>query len=141
MKSHIPFRVTLLMLVVLILTAWNIVRVWTAFTWREALTEFAPQPGPLYIGVSGAIWSVVGLSTLWALWQKKAWTPHLLVGTASAYTLWYWADRLLLQNERDNWPFTLTVNLFLLLLVFFTIRSKFVQREAYERESENQEVA
>lgn len=139
MKSKTSFRVTLLMLAVLTLTAWNAVRVWTAFAWRETLMEFAPQPGPLYIGVSGALWVVVGLSVLYALVQKKAWAPRLLVGAASAYTLWYWSDRLILQTGRDNWPFTLTVNLFLLVLVFFTI--KYLQREAYERESENQEVA
>ena len=137
MKSNLPFRVTLLLLAVLSLTAWNIVRVWTAITWRAALAEFAPRPGPIYIGVSGALWAVVGLSVLWALWQAKAWAPRLLVGASAAYTFWYWTDRLILQNGRDNWPFTLIVNLLLLVLLFFTTHSNYLQREAYERKSEN----
>jgi hypothetical protein len=123
------------MAVVLTLTAWNAVRVWTAFAWREALAEFAPQPGPLYIGISGAVWVLVGLSVLWALEWRRAWRLRLLVGAASAYTLWYWSDRLILQTWRDNWPFTLTVNVLLLLLVFIT--TTYLKREAYERKSEN----
>lgn len=137
MKSNPPFRVTLLLLAVLSLTAWNVVRVWTAITWRAVLTEFAPQPGPVYIAISGAVWVVVGLSTLWALWRAKAWAPRLLVGASAAYTLWYWTDRLVLQNGRDNWPFTLTVNLLLLVHLYFTTHSNYLQREAYERKSEN----
>ena len=142
MRNNASFRVTLLLFVVLTLTAWNIVRVWTAFAWREVLAEFAPTPGPIYIGISGALWAAVGLSVLWAAWQKKAWAPRLLVWSAPAYSVWYWTDRLILQKERENWPFTLTVNLLLLVLVYFATRSNyFTEREAYERESENQKVA
>ncbi len=141
MKSNPPFRVTLLSGVVLSLTAWNLFRVGTAIAWRGILAEFAAQPGPLYIGISGAIWSAVGLVLVWAILWAKKWTPRLLAGAAAAYTLWYWIDRLVLQTQRDNWPFTLAVNLLIFILVVFTTKSNYFQREAYERKSENQEVA
>jgi len=34
----------------------------------------------------------------------------------SGYTLWWWADRLLLQAPRPNWPFALTATIVLLAL-------------------------
>jgi hypothetical protein len=128
-KSTLPFRVTLLTWMVLSLTAWNFFRVWTAFAWRETLSEFAPKPGPLYIGLTGAIWVTLGLFIFWAVARRKSWTPRLLIGSAAVYTLWYWADRLFLQTGRDNWPFTLIVNLLLLGLTYFTIRTKFFAKE------------
>jgi hypothetical protein len=139
-KSNPPFHVTPLLWTVLSLTGWNFFRVWTAIAWSGILAEFTPQPGPLYIGISGAIWSVVGLVLVWAILWAKKWTPRLLVGSAAAYTLWYWIDRLVLQTQRDNWPFTLAVNLLILILVVITTQSNYFQREAYERKSENQEV-
>jgi hypothetical protein len=137
MRRSVPFRVTALVWVVLSLTAWNAVRLWTAIAWSARLAEFAPRPGPLYIAVTGAVWTAAGLAVLWAVWKRKTWAPKLLVGAAAAYTAWYWADRLLLQQGRANWGFVLAVNLLLLFHVFLSIHSRYFQREAYERESEN----
>ncbi|MBI5296654.1 MAG: hypothetical protein HY869_14345 [Chloroflexi bacterium] len=129
MTSSPPFRVTLLTWTVLSLTVWNIFRLWTAIAWREVVGEFAPQPGPLYIGLTGALWALLGFLLLWGLAGRKSWIPRLLIGCAAAYTLWYWADRLFLQTERANWPFTLIVNLLLLVLTYFTIRTKIFAEE------------
>jgi hypothetical protein len=137
MRRFAPFRVTVLLWMVLTLTAWNAVRLWTAIAWRERLAEFAPSPGPFYIGLTGAIWTGVGLVVLWAVWKGKPWTLRLLAAGALAYTAWYWADRLLLQQEHANWGFMLLVNVSLLVYVFLTIRWLIHQREAYEREPEN----
>lgn len=129
MTSSLPFRATLLTWTVLSLTVWNIFRLWTAVAWREVVGEFAPQPGPLYIGLTGALWALLGLLLLWGLAGKKSWISRLLIGSSAAYTLWYWTDRLLLQTERANWPFTLIVNLLLLVLTYFTIRTKIFAEE------------
>lgn len=134
MKADTPLRVTLLAWAVLSLTAWNTFRLWTAIAWRDVLGEFASHPGPLYIGATGAFWIALGLTNLWALTARKSWTPRLLTASAMGYTAWYWTDRLFLQAERANWPFTLVVNLFLLGWIWFTLRTNIfaTERESHE---------
>src|SRR5512143_1822720 len=110
MRAGAPFRVTVFMWLVLILTAWNALRLWTAVAWRARFAEFAPSPGPIYIGLSGTVWVMTGLFVVWSLWQQKPWTRGLIVAGAAAYTVWYWLDRLLLQKERTNWAFSLVLN-------------------------------
>ncbi|MGE5250964.1 MAG: hypothetical protein ACM3QS_12235 [Bacteroidota bacterium] len=138
MKARTPFRVTVFLWMVLILTAWNALRLWTAVSWRAPLAEFAPVPGPLYIGVSAAVWVTLGIFNVWSLWKGKPWTRRLILASGAAYTAWYWLDRLLLQKEHPAWAFTLLLNLLLLLHVLYTARSSYFQREAYEQQLEDQ---
>ena len=129
-----PFHVTILLSLVLLLTIWNALRAWTAFSWRDVLTEFSGDP--LYIGVSGLIWLGIGIWLLLSLWQKKANARILLLASATSYTVWIWIERLFLQVPRENWPFALVVNLVLLSFIFFT--SSYWKREAHERKLEDQ---
>lgn len=140
MKQVPPFSVTLATALVLSLSAWSLFRVWTAFTWRDILAEFASRPGPLYIGITGAIWASLGLITLWGIKFRKSWTPRLLLGGALAFSAWYWTDRLLLQTERVNWLFTLVCNLLAFVSIYFTTRTTYFtkEREHNERESQDQ---
>ncbi|MFZ5879710.1 MAG: hypothetical protein ACOY0R_10090 [Chloroflexota bacterium] len=130
MTSNLPFRVTLLAWLVLSLTVWNGFRLWTAIAWRDVLGEFASRPGALYIGATGLFWMLLGWLDLWAILRAKSWwTPRLLAASAAGYTAWYWADRLLLQTGRDNWPFTLIVNLLLLGWTWFALRTNIFAKE------------
>jgi hypothetical protein len=130
-----PFRVTLLLLLVLILTIWNLIRVWTSLAWSEVLNEFSSQPSSIIITVSGAIWMFAGIFTLWSIWQKKAWMAKLILGAAAGYIVWYWSERLIWQRPHPNWPFAVIVNLVLLGFILFTTKS--LSREAYEQKNEN----
>ncbi|HEY6071847.1 MAG TPA: hypothetical protein VIV15_00275 [Anaerolineales bacterium] len=100
-------------------------RLWTAITWRNRLAEFASRPGPIYIGASGAVWVAAGIFSLWCMWSGKPWTRRLLAGLTIAYSAWFWVDRLLLQQAQSNWPFLLILNVLAVILVFFTLRSRF----------------
>jgi len=135
MRHGLPFRVTVLIWMVLTLTVWNALRLWTAITWRHPLAEFTARPGPLYVGLSGAFWVLAGLFILWSLWNGSAWRRRLLIAGAFLYTLWYWGDRLLFQAGRPDWLFSAVVNLLLLLHVLYTLNSGYFRREAYERQS------
>jgi len=139
-KTRPPFRVTLLSLAVLTLTVWNLFRAWTGFAWWGILAEFAPKPGPLYIGLTGVLWSALGLVLVWGLDGGRPWAPRLALGAGSVYTAWYWTDRLVLQTDRANWPFILLGNLLVLVLIVVIYKSDFFQREAYERKFEDQET-
>ena len=128
-----PFRVTLLPWLVLLLTSWNALRVWTAFSWRNVLNEF--HGAPIYIGISGLIWTGVGIWLLLSLWLKKPFARTLLIVSAISYSVWIWIERLFLQTARENWPFALVINLVLLSFVLFS--SNYWKREAHERKSED----
>jgi len=136
--NKLPFRVTLLYVLVLTLSAWNGLRLWTALAWRNILTEFSASPSPIVIAVSGAFWMVTGIILLWSIWQKKAWSATLLVGVAAGYTIWYWSERLIWQIPHPNWLFAVIVNLALLVFILFT--AKLLTREAHERKNENPKI-
>jgi hypothetical protein len=124
-----------LYVLVLTLSAWNGLRLWTALAWRNVLTEFSASPPPIITAVSGAVWMVAGFILFWSIWQKKAWAGKLLVGIASGYSVWYWSERLLWQNPHPNWSFAVIVNLAAFAFILLTVKS--LSREAYERENEN----
>jgi hypothetical protein len=136
--NKFPFRVTLLYWLVLTLTAWNGLRLWTALAWQNTLTEFSASPTPVILAISGAFWVVTGIILLWSIWQRKAWAAILLVGVAAGYTVWYWGERLIWQNPQPNWLFAVIVNLALLIFILFT--SKLLAREAHERKNENPKI-
>ena len=125
MRERPPARVTVLIWLVLWLSVWNGLRLGTALAWRERLEEFAPRPGPAYIAATGAFWLGAGLFLLWSLWKGKRWTRGLIAAGAFGYTAWYWADRLIFQQERSNWPFVLMVNILILVLIVFILQSGF----------------
>ena len=135
--NKIPFRATLLLWLVLSLTAWNALRLWTAIAWHNVLDEFSVEP-TMTTAVSGAFWMVTGIILLWSIWQKKAWAAKLLIGAAAGYTVWYWSERLIWQNPHPNWPFTVIVNLVLIIFILFTTKS--LTREAHERKIENPKI-
>ncbi len=132
------FRETLLIWLVLTFTAWNALRAWTSFSWRNVLSEYSPQPGPAIITVSSMIWLIVGLVLIWSIWQNKAWAWKLLFGAAAGYTVWFWSERLIWQNPHPNWLFAVIVNLAIIIFILFIMKS--LMREAYERKNENPKV-
>jgi hypothetical protein len=136
--NKLPFRVTLLHLLVLTLSAWNGLRLWTALTWHNVLDEFSAQPTSAIVASSGAIWMVVGILLMWSIWQKKAWSAKLLLGASAGYSVWYWSERLIWQTPHPNWLFAVIVNLALLVFILFT--AKLLMREAHERKNENPKI-
>ncbi len=132
-----PLRVTLLLWLVLIVSAWNGLRLSTALLWHNVLDEFSTQP-VFTIIASSVIWMVTGIVLLWGIWQKKAWAVKLLIGASAGYTVWYWSERFIWQNPHPNWLFAVIVNLG--LLAFILITSKLLAREAHERKNENPKI-
>jgi hypothetical protein len=128
-----PFRVTILLSLVLLFTIWNAVRAWTAFSWRNVLTEF--YTAPLYIGVSGLIWLSIGIWLLLSLWRQESYARILLIASAASYTVWVWTGRLFFQAPRENWPFALVINLVLLSFAIFA--SNYWRSEVHERKPED----
>ena len=131
-------RATLLQMLVLTLTAFNLLRMWTALAWQDILTEFSTQSSPIVLAVSGAVWALCGIVLLWGIWQKTAWAKKLLLGASTGYSLWYWTERLAWQNPHPNWLFAVIVNLAIIVFILFSKKS--LTREAYERNIENPKI-
>jgi hypothetical protein len=133
MFSKFPFRVTLLLCLVLLFTAWNILRVWTALAWQNTLREFSSQPAVWIIVLSGLVWAVTGILIIGSTWQGKPWAKKMLLGATIGYQVWYWGGQLIWQMPRPNWQFAVILNLLLVIFIIYTTKSP--TREAYERES------
>ena len=130
-----PFRVTLSAWLVLFLTAWNAVRLWTAIAWWDVLTESSAKPVPIVTAISGAFWFVIGLILLGGILWGRAWAGKMLIAAAAGYSVWYWIERLVWQEPRPNWLFAVIVNLIVLGIFFLTTKS--LTRETYERKNKS----
>jgi hypothetical protein len=136
--NKLPFRVTLLLWLVLTLSAWNGLRLWTALTWHNIVDEFSGQPSSAIIAISGAVWMVTGFILIWGIWQNKTWAAKMLLGASAGYTFWYWSERLIWHTPHPNWLFAVIVNLGLLAFILFT--TKPLTRETHERKNENPKI-
>ena len=140
--SKLPLRITLLLILVLIITAWNIFRLATSIIWRVTLETYDPWPGPFYIGFTGAIWTLTGLALLWSFLSGLRWTRPAILIPCFAYGIWFWVDRLFTQPQvRANWPFDLLATFILLgfttAVVLDPYNHIYFKRETHDREFEN----
>jgi hypothetical protein len=123
-KIHRPRRVTLLALAALAMAAWNGLRLGWAISFSQILHEYEARPGPLYIGISGAIWLVVGFILAAGLWLGRTWAWYAAIGSSTAYSAWVWFDRLVLEQSHANWPFILIVTLVCLCIISILLFSR-----------------
>jgi len=133
-----PFCVTILLWLVLSLTVWSGLRLYSAIKWWSTLLEFASPPGPFYIAVSGGIWLIASKFLLWGIWQAKAWIRYALLGVGAAIVVWYWCDRLLFQMPGGNLVFALLGTVILLIVLSVCVfvpgtKTFFSKREAHDR--------
>lgn len=141
-----PFGVTLLALVVLIFSALNLLRLLQAIQKWDLLASLLPI-SPAYLVLSGLLWTVVGLPLAWGIfrgWRLAYYlSPVILIG----YSLYLWADRLLLSGyaeRQENWPIVAALNIFVLawsLWVLTRPKAKVYFGEKDERKPENTTVA
>jgi len=96
-----PFSVTILMLGVLIITMINLTRLVLSIKYWGFLGSW-PEISPLYIAMTGFIWTSVGALLLWGLWKRKIWAPRLMQAVALTYALYYWLDHILLMGHPAN---------------------------------------
>lgn len=116
-----PLPVTILAALVLLLTAQSAVRFGAALWNWPTLAMYAPQPGPLYIALTGLFWMAAGSLTLYGLLfpMRRAHTTALAF--CLTYPLYIWLDRLFIQADplRPNLPFALLATA--VWLVFSTL--------------------
>ena len=114
-----PFGVTLLLWLVLSLSAWGAVRLIAALRLWNLLNEFEARLSPLYLSMTGAGWMLGGAVLLWGLFSGNVWTYRAIPAALFLWIVQYWIERLFFQSARANVTFALilTILLFIVTLI------------------------
>ena len=141
MMARRPFGVTLLLWLVLSLSAWGLVRVIGAFRWWNVLNEFGPRLGPLYLSITGAGWILIGGVLLWSLFSGQSWTRLAIPAAIFLWIVEYWVERLIFELPRENLPFALIASLLLVIVTLASASNRetkrfFIRSEAHEQPNE-----
>ncbi len=144
MPGKRPFGVTLLLWLVLTLSAWGAVRLFAALRWWSVLNEFGAHLSPLYLSITGAGWAVVGGVLLWGLFSGKLWIRWAIPVSIFLRLMEYWIERLFFESPRENLYFALIASILLLLITLISAlhgrtRKFFIKSEEYEQPNEHTE--
>lgn len=96
-RTKRPKCVTILAVLVLYIAVFNFTRFYQAIQRWPLLQQLLPF-SPVYMVISGLIWSLFGLVVFWALWRGTAWAPRITIVSTILYLLYFWFDRLLMPN-------------------------------------------
>ena len=124
-----PFRVTLLVLVVLSIAVIHLIRFVEAIRQWEFLATW-PGVSPLYLALTGFFWTMVGLPLAWGLWRGKPRALPITQIAVLAFLLYAWFDRIFIANrvvtmQRDSsWYFAAWATLIFLALFLWVISSE-----------------
>ena len=137
-----PFGVTLLLWMVLTLSAWGAVRLFAALRWWDVLTEFDARLSPLYLSITGAGWVVAGGVLVSGMLMVKAWARPAILTSILLWLIEYWIERLFFQASRANLFFVLIGSILIITVAVsatFKRSTKlfFIKSENYEQPHEN----
>ncbi|MBN2117850.1 MAG: hypothetical protein JW730_14840 [Anaerolineales bacterium] len=141
-----PFGVTLLLWLVLSLSAWGTVRLFAALRFWDELTEFGARLSPLYLSITGAGWAVVGGVLLWGLFSGKLWIRWAVPASIFLWLVEYWIERIFFESPRENLLFALMASVLLVTVTLISAlhrrtRQFFFRSEEYEQPNEYSESA
>ena len=138
MPQKRPFGVTLLLWMVLLLSAWGAVRWAAALSWWDVLVQYDARLSPLYLSITGAGWIVAGLVLLWSIWTGKPWSRQAIPLSVFLWLVQYWIERLFFQAPRANLAFMIGLSLSVLAVTLIATfnrktRNFLLKSEAHEQ--------
>lgn len=116
-----PFGVTLLLWLVLSLSAWGAVRLIAALRFWNMLNEFETRLSPVYFSITGIGWMVVGVLLLWGLFRGTMWTYWAIPVSITLWIVQYWIERVFFQAPRANVIFALLLSALLFVLTLLSV--------------------
>jgi hypothetical protein len=141
-----PLGVTLFALLVLTFAVLNLLRLLQTIQNWDFLADLL-NISPAYLLLSGLIWTVVGFPLALGIWRGWRLAYYLSPVILLSYSLYFWADRLLLSGypeRQQNWPFVAALNLIIIVWSLWVLtRPKAMAYfgELHERKPENTPVA
>lgn len=141
-----PFGVTLLLWLVLSLSAWGTVRLIAALRWWNVLNEFEARLSPLYLFITGAGWLVAAAVLLWGLFSGQLWTRLAILVSLALWVVEYWIEWIFFESPRANLPFALTLSILLFIVTLIsafnrTTKEFFIRSEEHEQPIESSDSA
>jgi hypothetical protein len=139
-----PFGVTLLLWLVLSLSAWGAVRLLAALRWWDVLKEFDAHLSPLYLSMTGMGWVVVGGVLLWGIFSGKPWTRWAIPASIFIWLVEYWIERIFFESPRENLSFALITSVLLFAVTLASAFNRktagfFIRSEEHEQPNESTE--
>jgi hypothetical protein len=108
-NSAPPASVTILAVLVLLLTFWYAIRIYSTIVNWQVLIEF--EAIPAYILGTGIFWALVGAGLFIIFWRGITYAAPVGTAAAAGHFLWYWFDRLVMQlSPAPNEMFSLIVS-------------------------------
>jgi hypothetical protein len=139
-----PFGVTLLLWLVLSLSAWGLLRLAAALRWWDVLERFGSRLGPLYFIITGSIWVLAGLVLLWSIWSAKRWAYLAIPISVILWLAEYWIERLFFETPRPNWVFAIIASAFFLAVTWVSASNRTTRKfltKSEEHEQSNEDSA
>ena len=141
-----PFGVTLLLWLVLSLTAWGAVRLIAALRFWNMLNEFEARLSSWYLSLTGAGWVAVGAVLLWGIFSGKLWTARAILVSIALWIVQYWIERLFFQASRANISFALIATILLFIVTLISAFSRktqefFIRIEEHEQPNQYSDTA
>ena len=145
MPPRRPFSVTLLLWLVLFLSAWGAIRFVAALRWWNVLNEFDARLSPTYLAATGIIWTIIGIVLLWGIFTRRAWSRVAVLASVVAWQVQVWIERLMFESQVSNIPFVVTVSLLLLgviigLTIHKSTRSYLHKSEEHEQPEQHPKI-
>ena len=142
MSRKRPFGVTLLLWMVLCLSAWGMLRLFAALRWWEVLDQYGARLGPLYLAFTGAVWAIAGVVLVWSVWAGKSWSYLAIPVSIFLWLAEYWLERIIFQDPRANLDFMISVSIVLsavTLIIIFNqnTRDFLVKSEKHEKSDQD----
>ncbi len=119
-----PFLVKLLAAIFLLLSILGWVRMEQAIQNAAFIDQYASAGLPIFLGLSGLVWGLVGLPAVWGLWQGRGWVMRATWIAAAVYPTLYWLNWLFAvqaPESRENWPFIAGLCIAWFLLVWWVL--------------------
>jgi membrane associated rhomboid family serine protease len=117
-----PINVTLLIFIVLIITASNLTRLARTASQWDFVSELV-YIKPIYLVLSGLVWGLLGVCVVRGLWRPERWSISLAKIGAIAYTAYLWIDRIFIgtyrASSKDN-LFAFVFSVIILIWIFWT---------------------
>lgn len=146
MPPRRPFRVTVLLWLVLMLAAWGAVRLLAALRWWDVLYEFEARLSPPYLAVTGAGWGVAGGVLLWAILRRKPWARTAVLASTLGWLAEFWVERVVFESPGTNLPFAaaasfLLIGVIIVITFHSTTRYYLTRSEDHEQPDQHPETA
>ena len=117
-KVKKPLSVTFLILIVLIISVSNLIRLIQTVRQWDFVRELI-YINPIYLVISGLIWGIFGILLVWGLWKPERWSILIAKIGVILYLAYLWIDRLLIStNQADFKGSLIAVLISIIVLVW-----------------------